>query len=112
MEWGGPFFVIAIVAISTGAWLLNNWVRAKHGYPLENEWGGMTKPKDDTAKAELQRENAALRGELEAVNARVAVLERIVTDKGYGLSERIEALRGNGQTQSLPDGRKRETTES
>ena len=112
MEWGGPLFVIAIVAISTGGWLLNNWIRAKHGYPLENEWSGVTEPSDNRAKAELQRENAALRSELEAVNGRVAVLERIVTDKGYGLSEQIEALRGNGQGQALPDGRKRETTES
>ncbi len=93
MEWGGPAFVIAIVSLSMGGWLINNWIRARHGYALENEWGGTTEPSDAGSKAELQRENAQLRSELKTVHERVAVLERIVTDKGYGLSEQIEALR-------------------
>lgn len=94
MDWGGPFFVIAIIAVSTGGWLINNWIRAKHGYALEDEWGGKSeRVADDASKGELKRENAALRGELKAVHDRVAVLERIVTDKGYGVSEQIEALR-------------------
>ena len=41
----------------------------------------------------LEAENASLRSELGKVHNRVAVLERIVTDKGYGLAEEIEALR-------------------
>ncbi|WP_374406346.1 hypothetical protein [Pelagerythrobacter sp.] len=94
MDWGGPAFVIAIIVLSTGGWLINNWIRAKHGYALENEWGGTTeRTSDDASKAELKRENAALRGELKSVHDRVAVLERIVTDKGYGVAEQIEALR-------------------
>jgi hypothetical protein len=93
MDFGGPFFVIAIIAISTGGWLINNWIRARHGYSLEDEWGGKTERRDDASRAELQRENAALKSELKTVHDRVAVLERIVTDKGYGLSEQIEALR-------------------
>lgn len=93
MDWGGPFFVIAIIVVSTAGWLVNNWIRAKHGYSLENEWGGMTEPTEAKGNAELKRENAALRSELKTVHDRVAVLERIVTDKGYGLSEEIEALR-------------------
>ena len=94
MDWGGPPFVIAIVLISTAGWLVNNWIRARHGYSLENEWGGKTEPSEAKANTELQRENLALRGELKTVHDRVAVLERIVTDKGYGLSDEIEALRG------------------
>ena len=97
MDWGGPAFVIAIIAVSTGGWLINNWIRAKHGYSLENEWGGMTEPTETKASAELKRENAALRSELKTVHDRVAVLERIVTDKGYGVAEQIEALRHDRQ---------------
>ena len=93
MDLGGPPFVIAIIALSIAAWLINNWIRARHGYALENEWGGMTEPTGSKASAELKRENAALRSELKTVHERVAVLERIVTDKGYGVAEQIEALR-------------------
>lgn len=93
MDWGEPFFVIAIIALSMGGWLINNWIRAKHGYALEDEWGGKTALPVDTSQAALTRENEALRQELKTVHDRVAVLERIVTDKGYGVSEQIEALR-------------------
>ena len=37
MNFAGPDFVIAIIAISTGGWLINNWIRARHGYPVEDE---------------------------------------------------------------------------
>ena len=42
MEFEGPVFILAIIAFSTLAWLINNWIRAKHGYALEDEWGGKT----------------------------------------------------------------------
>ena len=38
MDFGGPSFVIAIIALSMGGWIINNWIRAKHGYDLEDEW--------------------------------------------------------------------------
>lgn len=104
MDWGGPFFVIAIIAISTGGWLINNWIRAKHGYALEDEWGGKTAHQLDNGKAELTRENAALRGQLKTVHDRVAVLERIVTDRGYGVGEEIEALRDRRSGDDGADG--------
>lgn len=104
MEWGGPFFVIAIIAVSTGGWLINNWIRAKHGYALEDEWGGKTVLPASADKTELVKENAALRGELKTVHDRVAVLERIVTDKGYGLREEIEALRSQPGDNGVPLG--------
>lgn len=93
MEFGGPLFVIALILVSTGGWLVNNWIRAKHGYSLDNEWGGTTEPTEPKGNVELKQANAALRRELKTVHDRVAVLERIVTDKGYGLNEAIEALR-------------------
>ena len=61
MDWGGPEFVVAIVAISMGGWVVNNWIRAKHGYDLEDEWGGKTVKKDDSAETKrLKAENREL----------------------------------------------------
>ncbi len=94
MNWGGPEFVIAIIALSTGGWLINNWIRAKHGYDLEDEWGGKTSRADRSAELDgLRGENAKLVERLNAHEDRLKVLERIVTDRGYSLSDEIEALR-------------------
>ena len=97
MDWGGPSFVIAIIAVSYGAWIINNWIRAKHGYELEDEWGGKSSPKKsaaDTAEtARLKAENRELHDKLDTMQDRMAVLEKIVTDRGYSLAEEIEALR-------------------
>jgi hypothetical protein len=38
----GPEMVIWIVGLCTAGWVINNWIRAKHGYALEDEWGGKT----------------------------------------------------------------------
>ena len=93
MMWGGPDFVIAIIALSTGGWLINNWIRARHGYSLEDEWGGKTSPADSDSTQALRSENAELREQLDRFADRVKVLERIVTDKGVGVANQIEALR-------------------
>ena len=93
MDWGSPEFVIAIIAISTVGWIINNWIRAKHGYSLENEWGGMTEPSDTAETKRLKAENADLNNKLDQMQDRMIVLEKIVTDKGYGLADEIEALR-------------------
>ncbi|MFM5886551.1 MAG: hypothetical protein ACKOQ3_14685 [Novosphingobium sp.] len=93
MNWGGPDFVIAIIAISTGGWLINNWIRARHGYALEDEWGGKTATAESDATRRLGAENAELRDQLEHYADRIQVLERIVTDKGYGVADQIDALR-------------------
>ncbi len=93
MNWGSPEFVILIVAISTGGWLVNNWIRARHGYPLEDEWGGKTVQPDQKANAALQTENAELREQIAHFADRVKVLERIVTDKSVNVAAQIEALR-------------------
>lgn len=99
MNFAGPNFVIVIVAMMTVGWLVNNWIRAKHGYPLEDEWGGKTSLTDgDYPEAErkillLSNENEALHGKIGHLEERVAVLERIATDKASRLSEEIENLR-------------------
>ena len=93
MSWGGPDFVIAIIAISTLGWVINNWIRARHGYALEDEWGGKTDRADQAATRSLRTENAELREQVDHFADRVKVLERIVTDKGYTVADQIEALR-------------------
>lgn len=93
MDWGGPTFVIAIIALSYGCWLINNWIRAKNGYALEDEWGGKTERGDTEETKRLRSENRELHGKLDAMQDRMIVLEKIVTDRGYSLSEEIEALR-------------------
>lgn len=101
MSWGGPGFVILIITLSIGGWLVNNWIRARHGYPLEDEWGGKTERADSGEVIRLREENARLVDRLEASEDRLAVLERIVTDRGYSLADEIEALRGSTSIEQL-----------
>lgn len=96
MNWGGPGFVIAIIAVCYGGWILNSWIRAKHGYPLENEWGGMSEkrsPKDERKIELLSNENADLTGKIDRLQERIAVLERIATDPAKRTADEIESLR-------------------
>ncbi len=96
MDWGDPGFVMAIIAISTAGWLVNNWIRARHGYALEDEWGGKT-VKSDKQVATLQAENTELKERLAIFEDRVIMLERIATDKSVGLAAQIENLRTGEQ---------------
>jgi hypothetical protein len=96
MNWGSPAFVLAIIAMSFGAWIVTSWIRAKHGYPLENEWSGMTYPTDperESKVATLTEENERLRAQLGRLEARLAVLERIATDPAERTAREIEKLR-------------------
>lgn len=98
MEWGGPNFVLAIIAISTIGWVATSWIRARHGYPVEGEWGKAIYPRQTTEELEriklLSQENAQLRAELGSVKDRLANVERIVTDEAHALNREIEQLRG------------------
>ena len=96
MSWGGPEFVVAIVFISTFGWLASSWIRARHGYPIENEWCGMSQKGDAEAARRTERledENGRLRSQVERLEARLAVLERIATDPAERTAREIENLR-------------------
>ena len=93
MDWDATAFIVLIIALSYAGWLVNNWIRAKHGYALEDEWGGKSEKLDTGETKRLREENAELRELLGKVDKRMQVLERIVTDRGYSVAEEIEALR-------------------
>ena len=97
MSWGSPAFVIAIIAMSYAAWLITSWIRAKHGYPIENEWGGMTEKSDGPdAKRQIEllsKENDGLKGQVSRLEERLSVLERIATDPAERTAREIDDLR-------------------
>ncbi len=96
----GPGFIVALVAVCTVGWVINNWIRARHGYPLEDEWGGKTARPDGQAIPQAERkiallssENEQLTGKMLRLEERIAVLERIATDPARRTAEEIEKLR-------------------
>lgn len=96
MQWGGPVFVLAIIAMSYGAWMITSWIRVKHGYPVENEWGGSVQKSDNEARRNIElltSENEKLHGQVSRLEERIAVLERIATDVPSRLSAEIDNLR-------------------
>ena len=96
MDFHGPDFVIAIIAMSTFGWIATSWIRARHGYPVDGEWGGQVSKDDPKAARQIEllsNENEALTGKITRLEDRIAVLERIVTDKPARLSAEIDGLR-------------------
>ncbi len=89
--------IAVVVGITMAGVIFNNWLRVKHGYPLDGAWGQAIYPKSDRELAEritlLTNENAQLRAELGSIKDRLQNVERIVTDKPSALSNEIEALR-------------------
>jgi len=95
-----PWAVFGGLALGAGGILAsvhNTRMKIKNGYPLEGMWGQKLKPEMSSEAMErvklLTQENAALRAEMTAAKERLAVVERIVTDKGFDVSRQIEQLR-------------------
>ena len=91
-----PMIAVVGVAGMIG-WVLTTWMRIRHGYPLDGQWGQAIYPKTDQESIErirlLSQENAQLRAELGSIKDRLANVERIVTDGAHSLNAEIEALR-------------------
>lgn len=97
MSWGGPGFVLTIIALSMAGWVITTWIRAKHGYPIENEWSGVVHRTDSDADRKiglLSADNEKLAGQISRLEERIAVLERIATDRAGRLADEIDSLRG------------------
>lgn len=90
-----PVGVVAVIA-SMGAWVVTTWMKVKNGYPLENSWGKPMYPNGGGEAMErirlISQENAQLRAELGSLKDRMAVLERIATDKPSMLAAEIDSL--------------------
>lgn len=91
----------AIAAVGVAGmigWVLTTWMRIRHGYPLDGQWGQAIYPKTDQQSIEriklLSQENAQLRAELGSIKDRLVNVERIVTDGAHSLDHEIEQLRG------------------
>lgn len=86
------FWSLFMILMFSG-WIATTWIRAKHGYPVENSWWGETGHPDHDRNRSKQAE--ADRQKIAALEERTRILEKIVTDnyKSSALSEEIEKLR-------------------
>jgi hypothetical protein len=85
------FLALTSIA-STLGWVINNWIRARHGYPIEehhDEKDGLGKKRMDAICAE----NRDLKAQVSRLEDRLAVLERIAIDPAERTAREIENLR-------------------
>jgi len=83
-------FVVGLSLISTVGWLVNNWIRARHGFEPEAE------DEDKPSKKRIDvicAENAELKNQVKQLQERMAVMERIATDPAERTAREIESLR-------------------
>ena len=84
-------FVFAISVVSIVGGIVNNWIKARHGYPLPEE--GCRRSSSGPRVDAVYAENQELKKRLAEVTDRLAVLERIATDPAERVSREIESLR-------------------
>jgi hypothetical protein len=100
---GGQEFVLIIIGMAMFAGVMKTAIAAKHGLPLNGppHWKQRERARrrgysleDNTGEVEtLRTENKRLTDQVETMQDRLIVLEKIVTDRGYTLASEIEALR-------------------
>ena len=94
-------FVLAIIAMSTVGWIVTTAIRARHGYPVTDDWGRNVGKTDDAAQDQtkaLAAENVQLKVTVERLEERLQVLERIVTDEPGRLAREIDQLSIQGKS--------------
>ena len=97
MGWIVPVGIVGVVAAKQ---VFTTWVRASHGYPLDdrrNRCRDRTGHGDtldaDRKIALLTNENERLGGQVGRLEERIRVLERIATDPATRTAREIDALR-------------------
>lgn len=83
-------FVFAISALSIVGGIVNNWIKARHGYPIEEE-SDPAAPKKRHMDA-IRGENQELKATVSRLEDRLRVLERIATNSSRRLAEEIDEL--------------------
>jgi|KBSSwiStaDraftv2_1062776.scaffolds.fasta_scaffold139167_3 hypothetical protein len=100
----GQGFVLTIIALAIIGGIAKTWIRARHGYPLEDRssrnrnrnrgrYGATDDPDAERKIHLLSSENERLVGQVSRLEERIAVLERIATDPAERTAREIEALR-------------------
>jgi hypothetical protein len=88
--------LVPVFAFLTVGWVINTWIRAKHGYPLDDGAGNPVNKSaasaDDIA-AHVKHALATRDATIAKLEERVRVLERIVTDDSRRVAHEIEDLR-------------------
>jgi hypothetical protein len=96
MNAGIAVLIIVLSAIVAVTWLINNWIRARHGIPTDEELAVMAVRGGRDADRNMEllaSENAGLKGQVLRLEERIAVLERIATDPAERTAREIEQLR-------------------
>jgi hypothetical protein len=87
---------VPVFALVTIGWIVNTWIRAKHGYPLDDGAGNpvsRTAASADDIAAHVKHALATRDATIAKLEERVRILERIVTDDSRRLAKEIESLR-------------------
>ncbi|MEA1082724.1 hypothetical protein ACLBWH_04175 [Sphingomonas sp. M6A6_1c] len=99
MGWMVP---VGVVGAISARHAFTTWVKAKHGYPIEDEGRRSRRRTRGTAGEDIEaerkimllsNENDKLTGQVSRLEERIAVLERIATDPAERTAREIEALR-------------------
>lgn len=83
---------LLIVCLTVG-WVLTTWIRAAHGYPIEDALGGAVhrlSPRENAKR--LNEQLAARDAKIAKLEERVRVLERLVTRRS-DLEDELDRLR-------------------
>lgn len=96
---GGQEFVLIIIAMGMFSGVLRTAIRSKHGmpdFPVGRRARRELRQQGDQGSGQVETlkiENKRLTDQVETMQDRLIVLEKIVTDRGYTLASEIEALR-------------------
>jgi cell division protein FtsB len=96
MSWSGPEFVLTLIGITTIGWVITTAIRARHGYPVTDDWGNTIARSDPAANRKIEllsTENERLTGQIDRLQERLAVLEKIATDPATRTAQEIDSLR-------------------